>query len=98
MPVVLVAVIAAVRWFSVRKIEWRTGLVSLVALATGVVVHPNFPANLDLFSIQNVTVLVDTVWAGRAATHVAHEVEPFELPNSSILVQGSQALPKFRLP
>jgi hypothetical protein len=43
-------------------------------------------------------VVVDELQITRPATHVAYEVEPFELSNSSIFVQGSQALPEFKLP
>jgi hypothetical protein len=79
LPVVLIVIVEAARWISTRQIEWRAGLIALAALAAGIAIHPNFPANLELFWIQNVTVLIDTVWADRAGFDMGREFEAFNL-------------------
>lgn len=78
LPVVLIVIVEAARWISVREIEWRSAPVALAALAVGILLHPNFPQNLELFWIQNVTVLVGTVWAERAGFEMGQEFEPFD--------------------
>jgi hypothetical protein len=75
--VVLIGIVEAVRLVSERRFEWRGPLVAGAALMAGIALHPNFPANLELFWIQNYTVLFDTVWADRMGFEMGGEFGPF---------------------
>lgn len=79
LPVVLIVIVEVARWVSEREIKWRALFAGFAGLAAGIVVHPNFPANLELFWIQNVTVLLGTVWTERAGFEMGREFEPFNL-------------------
>jgi hypothetical protein len=77
LPVVLIGIVEAVRLGVERRFEWRGPAVAGVALALGITLHPNFPANLELFWIQNYTVLFDTVWSDRLGFDMGGEFGPF---------------------
>jgi hypothetical protein len=77
LPVVLVGVVEAVRLVTERRIEWRVPLAAGAGLAAGILAHPNFPANLELFWIQNYTVLFETVWGGKDGFAMGGEFRPF---------------------
>jgi hypothetical protein len=79
LPVALILIVETARWVSVREVEWRSILTVIAGLIVGITIHPNFPANLELFWIQNVTVLVNTVWAEKAGFEMGAEFEPFNL-------------------
>jgi len=50
------------------------------------VIHPNFPANVELFWIQNVTVLVSTVWGEKTGFDMGGEFEPFNFASLFLFV------------
>lgn len=77
LPVVLIGIVEAVRLFSTRRFEWRGPVVAGCGLALGIGLHPNFPANVELFWIQNWGVLFDTVWGAKDGFEMGGEFNPF---------------------
>ncbi|HYV67186.1 MAG TPA: hypothetical protein VE964_13150, partial [Myxococcales bacterium] len=64
---VLLLLVEAARILSQRTISVRNLGVAVGALALAVLVHPNFPANTEVFWIENVQVLLQKAWGtGRA--------------------------------
>ena len=59
--------------------EWRGVVAVTVATSAGVLVHPNFPANLELFWIQNFRILFEVSWAAKSGFDLGGEFEAFEL-------------------
>ena len=58
--------------------EWRGIAAVAVATSAGVLVHPNFPANLELFWIQNFRILFEMSWAAKSGFDLGSEFRPFE--------------------
>lgn len=86
LPVVLILIVETARWMSVRQVEWRSFLTVIAGLIIGIAIHPNFPANIELFWIQNVTVLFSTVWGEKAGFEMGAEFEPFNFVSLVLFV------------
>jgi hypothetical protein len=86
LPVALILIVETARWMSVRQVEWRSFLTVIAGLIIGIAIHPNFPANIELFWIQNVTVLFSTVWAEKAGFEMGAEFEPFNFVSLVLFV------------
>ncbi|MEM9558209.1 MAG: hypothetical protein AAGC60_28380 [Acidobacteriota bacterium] len=60
-------------WWGLARRSWRWDMALAVALGTGVglVLHPHFPSNLDVWVVQNIRFFVD-----RAGLDVGTEIRP----------------------
>jgi hypothetical protein len=79
LPIVLVVLVEVSRLTAGRRPEWKPFALLLGAIALGLVVHPNFPRNLELFWIQNFTVLFQVAWGGAGGFDLGMEFDPFGL-------------------
>jgi len=77
LPLVLVAIVEGGRLVTERRVTMAAPMVTVLGLAIGVLLHPNFPANLEFFWIQNVEVLFQTAWAGAEGFELGGEFKPF---------------------
>ena len=69
-------IVEGARLVAQRKIAVRTLAISACAMTAAVLLHPNFPANTQLFWIQNVEVLVRKAWGGEAGFSLGEEFAP----------------------
>ncbi len=79
LPIVLVGIVELARSVSQHRIEPASIVATLVGLGLGIVLHPNFPANLEFFWIQNVDVLLGTAWAGAEGFELGGEFKPYSM-------------------
>lgn len=58
----------AVRWLHRRRFPWALGLYAVLGTAVGLLVHPAFPRNLEVWAVQNVYLFdfVESIGAGGA--------------------------------
>lgn len=77
LPLAIAVLVEAARLASRRTVEWKPPTLLLGAVALGILVHPNFPRNLELFWIQNVTVLFEVAWGGKVGFEMGPEFDPY---------------------
>ncbi|MCP4006225.1 MAG: hypothetical protein GY725_18735 [bacterium] len=77
LPLILLAIVEAVRWLAEGRIEWRVLALTTLGLALGIALHPNFPETLEFFWVQNIDVLFGTAWAGVSGFELGGEFRPF---------------------
>jgi hypothetical protein len=75
LPLGLALIVAAHRFLMVRELDWKTPLTILGASLLGVLVHPHFPNNLQLFWLQNLVVPWTAV-SGGTGLNLAEEFYP----------------------
>jgi hypothetical protein len=78
MALVLAGVVELAAVLAGRRPEWRTLAVVAAGLLVGLVVHPNFPAIVELAKLQSWDVLVASAWGGRAGLEQGTEFLPFD--------------------
>ena len=77
--VLVVGLVEAARMLAQRSISMRNLGVAVGALALAVLVHPNFPANTQVFWIENVEVLLRKAWASEPGFAMGEELAPMGL-------------------
>ncbi|BDG10821.1 hypothetical protein [Anaeromyxobacter paludicola] len=73
----LVALAELARVAAGQRPRWGAPLAAAGGLAVGLLVHPNFPAILSFFWIQNFQILMGTAWTGMAGVELGTEYLPF---------------------
>ncbi len=99
---ILLLLVEAARVLSHRRISgWNLG-VAVGAVALAVVLHPNFPALIEVFWIANVEVLLRKAWGNEGAFAMGGELAPMDLSRvlrflgSPLLVVGMALVPAIR--
>jgi len=67
----LVALVFLLRWWRDRRADWAALLYPALGVALGLVLHPQFPANLDVWAVQNLQF-----FRLRGALDVGTEIRP----------------------
>ena len=73
---ILLLLVESSRFVAQREIAFQSLAVSVCAMAAAVLLHPNFPANTQLFWIQNVEVLFRKAWGREAGFSLGEEFAP----------------------
>jgi len=100
-PLILLVLVEASRFVAQRKISaWNLG-VAAGAVALGILVHPNFPATLEVFWIANVAVL-GKAWSHEPGFNLGQELADMSLVSAlrflafPLLVVGLALVPALR--
>jgi hypothetical protein len=99
---VVLLLVEGARLLSQRTISVRNLGVAVAALALGVLVHPNFPANAEVFWIENVHVLLHKAWGDERGFAMGGELAPMGFLTALVylgfplLVVGMALVPAIR--
>jgi hypothetical protein len=77
LTLVLVGLVELARVLAGARPSWQTALVALGGTALGALVHPDFPANVELTWIHVHDILFGAAWGGDVGFHMGGELSPF---------------------